>query len=119
MEAFKNLDFEVMGSLMTGSAREGFERVKAMGFSLTDPELKDMPDEARQIIEQIAIESASRVTVVNSKYVGDEYYFELGVPPPEIKMPGIVISEVHAPNELYKMRKENGVWRIYDNETLD
>lgn len=121
VEAFKNLDFEVMGLLMTGPAREGFEKVAAMGFPLMDPDpkLKDFPDEARQMIEQIAIESLSRVTVVNSKYVGDEYHFELGGSPPEFKIPGVVISELHAPNELYKMRKEKGLWRIYDNETLD
>ena len=119
VEAFKNLDFEVMGSLMTGSAREGFENVKAMGFPLMDPEPKDMPEEARLGVEKMAIEYFSRLTVVNSGYVGDEFHFELGGPLPESKIPGMDVSETRTPNELYRMRKENGVWRIYDNETLD
>ena len=74
-----------------------------------------MPVEMRQLAEQIALEHLSRLEVVSSKYVGDEFHFELGAPPP--KIPGV--SQVNAPNEIYKMRKENGVWRIYDNETLE
>ena len=109
-----------MSLLMTGSAKEGINKAAARGFPLMDPEeTKDLPAEARQMVEQIAIESLSRIRVVSSEYVGDEYHFELGGPPPEVKIPGIVISEVRAPNELYKMRKEGGVWRIYGNETLD
>ena len=38
VEAFKNLNFEAMGSLMTGIAKEGFEEAAAMGFPLMDPE---------------------------------------------------------------------------------
>ena len=116
VEAFKNLNFEAMGSLMTGIAKEGFEEAAAMGFPLMDPEApKDMPVEMRQLAEQIALEHLSRLEVVSSKYVGDKFHFELGAPPP--KIPGV--SQVNAPNEIYKMRKENGVWRIYDNETLE
>ena len=120
VEAFKNLDFEGMSLLMTGSAKEGMNKAAAKGFPLMTPEeTKDLPTEARQMVEQMMIEFLSRVRVVNSEYVGDEFHFELGGPPPEIKIPGIVISEVRAPNELYKMRKEGGVWRIYESETLD
>ena len=119
VEAFKNLDFEGMSLLMTGSAKEGMNKAAAKGFPLMTPEeTKDLPTEARQMVEQVFIEHLSRVRVVNSEYVGDEFHFELGGPPPEIKIPGIVISEVRAPNELYKMRKEGGVWRIYESETL-
>ena len=128
VEAFKNLDFEGMSLLMTGSAKVGMNKAAAKGFPLMTPEeTKDLPTEARQMVkqmveqvaEQMMIEFLSRVRVVNSEYVGDEFHFELGGPPPEIKIPGIVISEVRAPNELYNMRKEGGVWRIYKSETLD
>ena len=37
VEAFKNLDFEAMGSLMIGSAREGFEETRGKGFSVHGP----------------------------------------------------------------------------------
>ena len=120
VDAFKNLDFETMGLLMTGSAKDGFKRVESMGFPLMDPEeSEELPDEVRQGLEKMVIENLSRLTIVNSGYVGDEFHFELGGPPPELEIPGMVISQIRAPNELYKMRKENGSWRIYDNETLD
>ena len=125
VQAFKTLDFETMGSLMTGNAKEGHEETAAMNFPLIDPqELKDFPAEMRRMVEQMSekifLEFVSRLEVVNSEYVGDEFHFELGGRPPEVpETPGLEISLVSAPNELYKMRKENGVWRVYDSETLD
>ena len=120
VNAFKNLDFETMGLLMTGSAKDGFNRAESMRFPLMDPEgSEELPAEARQGLEKMVIEYFSRLTVVNSGYVGDEFHFELGGPPPELEIPGVVISKLDASNELYKMRKEKGLWRIYDNETLD
>ena len=120
VDAFKNLDFEAMSLLMTGSAKEGFKRAESMRFPLMDPEeSENLPAEVRLGLEKMVIEHLSRLTVVNSGYVGDEFHFELGGPPPEPEIPGMVISKLDAPNELYKMRKEKGLWRIYDNETLD
>ena len=120
VDAFKNLDFEAMGLLMTGSAKEGIKKVESMGFPLMDPEeSENLPAEVRLGLEKMVIEHFSRLTVVNSGYVGDEFHFELGGPPPELEIPGMVISNLDAPNELYKMRKENGLWRIYGSETLD
>ncbi len=120
VKAFKIMDFEAMAPLMTGVAKERFNEAAAMGFPLMAPEnAPDMPAEMRQVVEQTVLEHFSRLEVVSSKYVDDEFHFELGVPTPEIpEIAGIEISEVIAPNTLFKMRKENGAWRIYDNETL-
>ena len=122
VDVFKSLNFEAMGALMTGIAKEEFDKAAAMGFALINPEaLKDMPVEMRQLAEQVALEYLSRLDVITSEYVGDEFHFELGAPPPEMpETLGLEISIVTAPNpnELYKMRKENGVWRIYDSETI-
>ena len=116
VKAFKIMDFEAMDPLMTGVAKERFNEAAAMGFPLMAPEnAPDMPAEMRQVVEQTVLEHFSRLEVVSSKYVGDEFLFGLGAPPP--KIPGV--SKVNAPNEIYKMRKENGVWRIYDSETSD
>ena len=105
--------------------------------------LKDLPDlpvEMRQIAEQqmrsieqeirsgaferkmrsVWLKSLSQQEVVRSEYVGDEFHFELGGPAPDMsEILGIEISDVIVPNTLFKMRKENSVWRVYDSETLD
>ncbi len=136
VEALRNIDFETMRSLSTEHVKEGSDNATVDSFPIIDPdelrdELKDLPLEMREMVKQqirsvephlrnIGLESLSRVKVVRSEYVDDEFHFELGGPTPDIpEIPGIEISKVTAPNELYKMRKENGAWRVYDNETLD
>ena len=105
--------------------------------------LKDLPDlpvEMRQMAEQqmrsieqeirsgaferkmrsVWLKSLSQLEVVRSEYVGDEFHFELGGLAPDMsEILGIEISKVSAPNEIFKMRKENGAWRVYESETLN
>ena len=102
--------------------------------------LSDLPVEMRQMAEQqmrsieqeirsgaferkmrsVWLKSLSPQEVVRSEYVGDEFHFELGGPAPDMsEILGIEISDVIVPNTLFKMRKENSVWRVYDSETLD
>ena len=150
VDALRNVDFEAMRSLSTGHAKEGLDNAAVDGFPIMDldelrdeidrlqDELKDLPVEMREMAEQqirsvgpqlrsaepqlrsMVLKHLGQLEVASSKYVGDEFHFELGGPTPEIpEIPGIEVSEVVAPNELYKMRKENGTWRIYDNEILD
>ena len=143
VNALQNHNFEAMRFLSTGHAKEGLDNAAADGFPIMDlgrPKdlLKDLPVEMREMAEQqiqnaeqqirsaepqlwnMLLKHFSQREVVRSEYVGDEFHFELGGPTPEIPdISGIEVSEVVAPNELYKMRKENGAWRVYDNETLD
>ena len=147
VDALRDLDIEVMSSLSTGHLKEGLDNPAADDIQIIDPDElrnelidlpKDLPVEMREMAEQhiqsteqqilsaeselrrTAFKFLSQVKVVHSEYVGDEFHFELGGPTPEMpEIPGIAISKVTAPNELYKMRKENGAWRVYDNETLD
>lgn len=145
VNALRNDDFEAMRFLSIGYLKEGLDIAAAEGFPIMDPdelkapdELKDLPFDMREVAEQqiemaeqqirsaelqlrsMVLKHLSQLEVVRSEYVGDEFHFELGGPTLEIpEIPGIEVSEVVAPNELYKMRKENGAWRVYDNETLD
>lgn len=136
VDALRNVDFETMRSLSTKHVKEGLDDAAVDDFPIFDPEelrdeLKDLPFEMHGMVEQqirsvepylrnLGLKSLSQVKVVRSEYVGDEFHFELGGSTPEIpEMLGIEFSKVTAPNELYKMRKENGAWRVYDNETLD
>ena len=75
----------------------------------------------------------SQAEVMSSEYVGDEYHFQLRIPMPKIEIPdisempelqgiklpeGMDLSEMpdhlEIPDMIHKMRKEDGVWRIYD-----
>ena len=87
VEAFKNLDSETIRLMLTGDARETFES-----------DFEDMPEDIRPQIRQML----SQMEIVSSEYVGDEFHFRLRVPtaqPPEVPV---------------KMRKVDGIWRIYD-----
>lgn len=89
VKAFKNLDAEVMRSMLTGHARETFEI-----------DAENMPEDIRTQFSQIL----RHMKVLNSQYVGDEFHFRLRVPgstPPEVSV---------------KMRKMEGVWLIYEVE---
>ena len=85
VEAFKNLDAETMDSMLTEDARGTF------GGDF------NVPENMRAQISQML----SSMEVLSSEYVGDEFHFRLKVPagPPELSI---------------KMRKVEGIWRIYD-----
>ena len=93
VEAFKNLDAETMDSVLTKDARETFE----INFA------EDAPEHMRAQISQML----SSMEVLSSEYVGDEFHFVLKVP---IAQP---------PEASVKMRKVEGIWRIYDMTPSD
>ncbi len=88
VEAFKNLDAETMLSTLTEDARETF------GINFAE----DAPEHLRTQMSQML----SSMEVLNSEYMGDEFHFVLKVP---IAQP---------PEASVKMRKVEGIWRIYD-----
>ena len=117
VEALKNLDFEAMFSLETAAAREE-TRDFLDGF---DNDLSDPI--ARGMLQSML----SRAEIMGSEYVGDEFHFRLRVPlrmpvlealefpgglePPESQQ---LLAELPESDiSLYKMRKEDGAWRIY------
>ena len=89
VKAFKNLDAEVMGSMLTEHAKETFEMVT-----------ENLTEDMRTMLSQIL----RHMKILSSQYVGDEFHFQLRVPgstPPEVSV---------------KMRKVEGVWLIYEVE---
>ena len=128
LEALRDLDIDGMRSLMVGAAREDFE---ASGVPMLSGELPkeilDIFDEApeetvelmlpmiREMMPQMVKQMLSQAEIVKSEYVGDEYHFRVRVPLPERPIPdGFEIPETLViPDSVYKMRKEDGVWRIY------
>ena len=120
LEAWRKVDFKVMHSLMTEQyRRDGHE-------DLGDGEATNMSDEApdkvvetrRQlelVVEEL-LELRRQSSLVSSEYVGDEFHFRLITPGSELSGTTDQGTPMFTPTSynVMKMRKENGVWRVYD-----
>ena len=137
MEALRSLDVEVLLTLMTGAAKEAFESdmlpvlkgelpqdlidtYYSVARDMAPPEkLDEMADEWIQAMKgamlPILKQMLSSAEVVNSEYVGDELHFQIRIASPDIpRVSDLGIPEMSKmPDQLNKIRKENGVWRIY------
>ena len=129
VDALRNLDTEGLLSLMTGAAKEEFESEMLPVFNGELPEdFADifygiLPEETadgmiqgvKEMMEPVLKQMFGQAEVVSSEYVGDELHFQVRISTPEI--PGaseLGIPEMpKMPDQLNKIRKENGVWRIY------
>ena len=138
--AFRNSDIEAIlplltetlrnkeesGDLYEGSDRtittEDVERVEeiAAGLGLTITKVE------RTVVEETGDDSGfeqmlktfGQTEVVNGKYAGDEFHFQLRMPAmemPEIPLHVEIGTEtpIPVPDFLVKMRREDGMWRIY------
>lgn len=128
LKALRNLDIEGMRSLLVGDARKNLEaNVPMLGGELPEEILSifdEAPEEVvelmlpmmREMMPQMLKQMLGQAEIVKSEYVGDEYHFRVRVPPPEIPVPGgFEIPEMLViPDSVLKMRKEDGVWLIYE-----
>lgn len=140
LEAFRILDEDAMSSLMTadtdlgGSSSVleigGIEIGKvsmAPADEVPDEVVVGIVEEAGAKLEQmmfpLILKMINQAETVDSGHVGDEFHFRLRMPVPEVPMQvsGIEVKSniTPPPDFLFKMRKENGSWRIYDGKTLD
>ncbi len=106
LEAYRNADGDVLGSLMTEEHR----------YSRRDNASFELPLEIVDKIAELMRERNSRAEIESSKYVGDEFHFQLAAPTLDIPivLDGGITVFMGASYELIKMRRENGVWLIYD-----
>ena len=129
VEALRSLDVEVIGSLMTGTAKEEFEsamlpllngelpeEMAEIFYDMLPAEKADeMVQRIREMMQPTLKQMLAQAEVVSSEYVGDELHFRIRISAPEI--PGASGFEMpKIPDSLDKIRKENGVWRIYDQK---
>ena len=130
LEAFRNLDFEAMLPLTTGDAKAEMEEAKTGMEQLLL--MEDSEPEVQSMMESVFNQMFGGAEIVSSEYVGDEFHFQLRMPaqdalntmlgplmqqmagrpemaelPPMPQMPDIEV--------VFKMRKEDGAWRIYDD----
>ena len=142
MESWRNADFEAMLPLLTETSKK--DEVSGNLYEKSDRTITDEDVEkfeeiaAREgltidtaTIETIVVEETgdnsgfeqmlktfSQADIANSKYVGDEFHFQLSMPAMELpEMPSDVKIEtetpISVPDYLVKMRKVDGLWRIY------
>ena len=133
VEAVKNLDADAIRSLATEEFLRSGHDVRVNGGSfvpmdsmdeLPEAILAEIPPEAEvpyEALEALEItvdtlrESVSQTEVASSEYTSDEFHFRLRVPAPEMpEIPGVEVETTSAGELLYKMRRIDGVWRIYD-----
>ena len=119
-EAWQELDFKAMGSLMTEQyRREGHEPSDEDSIDTSDESpaevVETMSQFERMAIEERVREGRKQALLVSSEYVGDEFHFRLKQPPSitDQGMPKCTYTVY----SLIKMRQENGMWRVYDAMT--
>jgi len=120
-EAWRNLDYRAMGSVMTEQYRREGHEDPSDGDSIDTSDespgevVETMPQFERIAIEERVRERRKQALLVSSEYVDDEFHFQLAQLPSitDQGMPKCTCTSIHQ----IKMRRENGVWRVYDAAT--
>ena len=92
---------------------------------MADEMVADMLQTAKKMMRPALRQMYGQAEVVSSEHVGDEFHFRLRVPMPAMPempdippVPGLEMPEMpeipDSITRLRKIRKENGLWRIYD-----
>ena len=139
VEAWRNADFEAMRPLLTTDMRRRSSHDHDAEVPIEIGKVRnegsdDIPDE---VIEAMAVEQIkqlkplldasfremqSQASAINGEYVGDEFHFRLRMPAPkmlESREQGVEMSFAPPPDNIIKMRREEGVWRVYDGLMLE
>jgi len=126
LEAYRSVDADAMRSLLTGSAKEGFENGMMHRWNGNAELPQDLVDFVYRLVPEEDVEVADEILrqvkenmlpslkqrnaqteIASSEHVGDEFHFRVRIPTPDV--PGLPDSVT----PIRKMRKENGLWRIY------
>ena len=107
LKAYRNFDSDALSSLLTVEHR----RSRHDNYA-SDEQPLELVEKTRELMH----ERNSQAEIESSKYVGDEFHFQLAAPALDIPivLDGGITVFMGASYELIKIRKENGVWLIYD-----
>ena len=135
VEAWRYSDFEAMRPLLMADMRPSLpdddSEISIEVRHEVDGIVEATDEEEIRQLEPLLIasfrEMQSQALAVNGEYVGDEFHFLLRMPaPPAPKIPDseeqgveISVSVTPPPDTLIKMRKEEGVWRVYEGAMLE
>ena len=115
LEAYRNSDYKVINSLRTEQYRRSIQDNSANRASTSDEAPDETVETGLQMLSETIRELQKQTVLVSSEYVGDEFHFRLRIPDSELQgisdhiMPIAICISYHQ----VKIRKENGVWRIY------
>ena len=143
VEALRNADFEAIRQLLTADMRRGLpddseipieirevrHEVDGVVQATAEEEIRQLEPEMVEFFREVLSQSS----VVSSEYVDDEFHFLLRMlAPPASRIPkipdngergveivDISVSVTPPPDSLIKMRKEEGVWRVYEGPMLE
>ena len=131
LEAYRNVDADTMRLLLTGAPKEEFENGMMHVWNGNGELSQDLVDfvyglvpreDADEILQQVKEsrlpslkQRNAQAEIASSEHVGDEFHFRIRIPVPKMrKIPGVELPELpDSVTPIRKMRKENGVWRIY------
>ena len=134
LEAYRNVDADTMRSVLTGSAKEGFENGMMRVWNGNAELSQDLVDFVYRVVPKEDVEVAAEILqevkesrlpsikqrnaqaeIASSEHVGDEFHFRIRIPVPKMReIPGVETPKLpDSVTPIRKMRKENGVWRIY------
>ena len=134
LEAYKSVDADAMRSVLTGAAKENFENGMMHVWNGNGELSQEMVDFVYRLVPKEDVEVADEILrqvkenmlpslkqrnaqteIASSEHVGDEFHFRIRIPVPKMReIPGVEAPKLpDSVTPLRKMRKENGLWRIY------
>ena len=131
LEAYRNVDADTMRLLLTGAPKEEFENGMMHVWNGNGELSQDLVDFVYNLVPEEEVDKILRelkesrlpslkqrnaqAEIASSEHVGDEFHFRIRIPVPKMrKIPGVELPELpDSVTPIRKMRKENGVWRIY------
>ena len=115
--AWRNSDFKAIDSLRTEQYRRSVHAdSEDEGFINMSDEPRDEGIETmHQMLDEATRKLRKQTLLVSSEYAGDEFRFQLKIPDSELQRISDQVGTMLTcmSNQQVKMRKENGMWRIY------
>ncbi len=115
LEAWRNSDMKVIDSLRTEQYRRSIHENSGNRPPTSDEAPDEVVETRFQMLDEAVRKLRKQTSLVSSEYAGDEFHFRLTIPDSELHGTSDAVRSMITcmSNQQVKMRKENGVWRIY------
>ncbi len=115
LDAWRNSDYKVIDSLRTEQYRRSIHDDSGNRTPTSDEAPDETVETRFQMLDEAVRELRKQTSFVSSEYAGDEFHFRLRIPDSELQGTSDTVRSMITcmSNQQVKMRKENGVWRIY------